>query len=299
MKKPKDNVNDSKRKYRVKNWPEYNRSLIARGSLTLWISDDVAGSWYGHGHETYSAMAIETMLCIKAIYHLPLRSIFEMKEIGLAVPDYTTIARRAGKIKVALRATRKNVTDMVLDSTGLKVFGEGEWKVRKHGWGKRRTWKKVHIGIDSMGEIRAVVMTGNHTHDSDVVKDILSQEEARIDDFYGDGAYDKAKVYRSLIGRGVAGFHIPPQRNAVFKGDGGPRDRNLKAIRASSREEWKESSGYHTRSLGETAMFRFKRTFGDHMDFRTEERQRNEVLVKCNILNALHSLGVPESYAVT
>ena len=306
MNQPTDNTKSSKKKYHVKNWSEYNKALIKRGSLTLWISEDIKEWWHGKGHDIYSGKAIETMLNFQAAYHLTLRettgfvrSIFQLMSIDLSVPDYSTISRRAKDLNVALRVTQKKITDMILDSTGLKVFGEGEWKVRKYGWSKRRTWKKIHIGIDSLGEIRAVAVTGNDTHDSSVVDDILSQEQAAINDFYGDGAFDTLKAYQLLLSRGITGIHIPPQKNAKIKDNSDhPRDNNLRAIQESTREQWKNSSGYHKRSLVETLMYRFKTTFGDHMSSRTDDRQKNEVLVKCNILNVFHSLGVPESYAV-
>lgn len=310
--KDKSNASKKKQKYKVRNWSEYNQSLIKRGSLTLWISDDITEWWYGDGHDTYSDRAIEAILTLQAVYGLPLRavagfvdSVFTLLGIALSVPDYTTVCRRAERLHVVLHTTRKDVTDLILDSTGSKVYGEGEWKVRKHGWSKRRTWKKLHIGVDAQGEIRAVAVTDKDTNDSTVIDDVLSQETAHVTDFYGDGAYDTYGVYQSLLARGVTGFHIPPQKNAVIQIHGNakrvpyPRDENLRAIRKSTRKRWKEASGYHLRSLGETVMFRYKTIFGEHMSYRTEERQRNEVLVKCNILNTFHFLGVPESYAVT
>ena len=314
MKQSKDNTKTSrnKKKYKVKNWGEYNKSLVNRGSLTIWISDDIEKWWHGSGRDTYSNKAIEAMLAIQAVHGLPLRavcgfvrSVFELANIDLSVPDYTTVSRRATGLGIHLKATRKDSTDIILDSTGAKVYGEGEWKVRKHGWSKRRTWKKIHIGIDSKGEIRAVVVTDNDTHDSTVIGDILNQEKAQITDFYGDGAYDTYSVYQSLLSRDVSGFHIPPKKDAIIKIHGNtegppyPRDENLRAIRRSTRKRWKEMSGYHIRSLAETTMFRYKTTFGEHMAFRTNESQKSEVLVKCNILNIFHSLGMPESYAVT
>lgn len=302
-----NNTNNKKKiKYHVKNWSEYNKSLIQRGSLTLWISDDIKDWWYETGYETYSDKAIETMLVIQAVRHLNLRSlqgfmesIFKLAGIDISVPNYTTISRRAETFCVTLRVTQKKTVDIILDSTGLKVYGEGEWKVRKHGWSKRRTWKKIHVGISPDGEVRSVATTGNNVHDSNLAKNLLNQEEAYIEHFYGDGAYDKKKVYDILISRNVKFFHIPPQKNAVLKKNSiYPRDINLKEIQKTSREDWKNSSGYHKRSLVETFMFRFKKTFGDEVIFRTNRRQENEILIKCNVLNVFHSLGMPESYAV-
>lgn len=313
MKKTKDNIKfiKNKKKYKIRNWSEYNQSLIQRGSINLWIPSDIETWWHGVGHETYSDKAIEAMLNIKAIYHLPLRStvgfvrsIFKDAGLALDIPDYTTCSRRAENLKITLKKKQKDITDMILDSTGTKVFGEGEWKVRKHGWSKRRTWKKIHLGIDSLGEIRAVVVTDKDTHDSLVINDILNQENAKVNDFYGDGAYDTFGVYQALLSRNVTGFHIPPKVNAKIQVHGNfkrkpyPRDENLRAIRKSTRKKWKQNSGYHIRSLGETIMYRYKTIFGQHLSFRREEQQQNEILTKCNILNIFHNLGVPESYAV-
>src|SRR3989344_1939796 len=210
MKSTKDGINhtkqSAKRKYRAKNWKEYNESLVKRGSLTLWIPENVDTVWNGHGKQTYSATAIEIIVMLKAMYHLPLRategfvrSVFTFAGIPLSVPDYSTVSRRAEHLNVQLKKldTKKSV-DILLDSTGNKVFGEGEWKVRQHGWSKRRTWTKIHIGIDSDGEIRAEVTTENNIHDSLVIDDILNQEEKPINGFWGDGAYDVAPVYMSL-----------------------------------------------------------------------------------------------------
>lgn len=314
MKTTNDTLKHSKTKqqFKVTNWKEYNQALITRGSLTLWIAGDIAVWWYGLGHDIYSDKAIEAMLTIQAVYSLPLRatvgfvrSIFAMMNIDLSVPDYSTLSRRAASLDITLRTTPKDATDMILDSTGAKVYGEGEWKVKKYGKGKRRTWRKLHFGIDSHGEIRAVCVTDSDTHDSTVIDDILNQEKAHITDFYGDGAFDAYSVYHTLIDRGVSGFHIPPQKNAVIQVHGNskrmpyPRDENLRSIRRSTRKQWKEASGYHTRSLGETVMYRYKTTFGDRMTFRTTTSQTTEALVKCAILNIFHFLGAPESYLVT
>jgi IS5 family transposase len=301
----------SQRKYKITNWSAYNKALMQRGSITLWISDDISSWWYGTGKNTYSDRAIETMLTIQAVYELPLRatvgfvrSLFAQVGILLEIPDYTTLSRRAQHIAITLKKNRKSASDLILDSTGAKVYGEGEWKARKHGWSKRRTWKKLHIGIDGDGEIRAVAVTENDIHDAEVVSDILAQEDGQITDFYGDGAYDAFHVYESLKDHGVTGFHIPPQKNAKIHQHGNtkalphPRDENLRSIRKTSREQWKQISGYHTRSLGESVMFRYKTIFGERLCFHNEKSQANEVLIKCNILNRYQTLGMPDTVAI-
>jgi hypothetical protein len=303
-------TNKNKKKYKVRNWNKYNQALIARGSLTLWISDDITDWWYAeNGKETYSDRAIETVLTLKAQYGLPLRatvgfaiSIMNMMNKVLNMPDYSTLSRRAKTLHINLKKQKKDNIHVSLDSSGVKIYGEGEWKVRQHGWSKRRTWTKIHIGIDDDSEIRAVVTTGSDTHDCEVIDDILKQEDAVIDGFRADGAYDMAPVYMSLVGREVQKIMIPPRRDAVIqihgntKGPPYPRDENLRAIRKSTRKQWKRESGYHGRSRIETTMYRFKTTFGDRLSFRNRESQGHEVLIKCNILNTYHRLGMPESY---
>lgn len=312
MKSTKDTSKHSKKKYRVKNWKKYNTSLIERGSLTLWIPDDVEHIWYTEGKGIYTDSAIEIMLTLKALYKLPLRglqglvvSIFGLLHLPLDVPNYSTVSRRAKKPGVSLKKQAKGHINLILDSTGGKVFGEGEWKVRKHGWSKRRTWTKIHIGTDSDGEIRVAVTTENNVHDSTVIDDALAQEESTIDGFWGDGAYDAAPVYMSLVGREVSHIHIPPRKGAKVRIHGNTnalpyvRDENIRAIRKSSRAEWKQSTGYHTRSHIENTMFRYKTNFGERFSFRNKDSQHTEVMVKCNILNTFLALGMPESYIVS
>jgi len=317
MKSTKDVSNHTKqskkKKYRVKNWKAYNESLVNRGSITLWIPEDVALLWTGNGRDTYSDAAIEIMVNLKAIYGLPLRategftrSIFKLVNIPLSVPDYSTLSRRAEHLSISLnKSTVKENVDLILDSTGAKVFGEGEWKVRQHGWSKRRTWIKIHVGIDSDGEIRAEVTTKNNVHDSEVIDQILKQEDKPINGFWGDGAYDAAPVYMSLVAHNISHVHIPPHKNAKIKIHGNTnapryiRDEHIREIRKQGRAGWKHESGYHTRSLVENTMYRYKTAFGERFSFRKKNSQHIEALTKCNILNIFHALGMPESYVVT
>lgn len=226
MKKTKDKDNSSKKEnvYKIKNWTEYNTALKQRGSITLWIDEDVMGWWNGEGRYTYSNRAIEVMMILGNLYHQPLRgitgfvtSLFKQLGIPLSVPDYTTISRRADTLDISLRKRTREATDIILDSTGVKIYGEGEWKRKKHGFGTRRRWRKIHLGIASDGEIRAVEVTDEKRHDSTVITDILQQEQGIITNFYGDGAYDTSNVYWSLIHKGVTGFHIPPRKDAKIQ----------------------------------------------------------------------------------
>lgn len=305
--------------YRVKNWSEYDKALVERGSVTIWLSDDFEESWRYVGEKQrgsqfeYSAEAITIMLTMKNVFHLPnrategfVRSIFAMIGVSLSVPDHTTLSRRGKDLKVVLPKKARGHIDIVMDSTGLKIYGEGEWKVRTHGKSKRRTWRKLHIGADpGSGEIQAVALTENSVGDADMVEPLLTQIDQPIDRFAGDGSYDKRKVYNSLSQHAPqAEVLIPPRKNAHIWQHGNTqaerlkRDENLRAVRKLGRKVWKETSGYHVRSLAETSIFRFKTIFSDRLSARLMETQTTQAIICCAALNQMTHLGMPESYKV-
>ena len=190
--------------------------------------------------------------------------------------------------------------DIVVDSTGLKVFGEGEWKMRKHGKSKRRTWRKLHLAINpDTQEIEAETLTENGCDDASQVDPLLDQASPSTRAFYGDGAYDKWKVYHTLEKRGTKAI-IPPQRNAKISQHGNSsqsplsRDVAIRTIRRRGRRRWKEDIGYHRRSLSETAMYRMKCCFGDHLKNRSIPNQQTEARLRSKILNKFTHLGLPE-----
>ena len=190
--------------------------------------------------------------------------------------------------------------DIVVDSTGLKVFGEGEWKMRKHGKSKRRTWRKLHLAINpETQEIEAETLTENGCDDASQVDPLLDQASPSTRAFYGDGAYDKWKVYHTLEKRGTKAI-IPPQRNAKISQHGNSsqsplsRDVAIRTIRRRGRRRWKEDIGYHRRSLSETAMYRMKCCFGDHLKNRSIPNQQTEARLRSKILNKFTHLGLPE-----
>jgi hypothetical protein len=305
--------------YRVKNWSEYDQALVKRGSITFWLSDDLAKTWRYTGEKQrggqfdYSEKAIEIMQTVKNVFHLPnrategfLRSVFEMLQISLCVPDHTTLSRRGKGLKINLPKKADGHLDIVMDSSGLKIFGEGEWKVRSHGKSKRRTWRKLHVGVDPhSGEIQAAALTTNNVSDSQMVTSLLAQIEQPIKHFAGDGSYDKRNVYDSLNQYAPdAVILIPPRKNARIwqhgntKAERLKRDENLRTIRKSGRKAWKQDSGYHIRSLAETTMFRLKTIFGDRLSARLLETQVSQALIRCAALNRMSHLGMPDSYKV-
>lgn len=300
--------------YRVTNWRAYNESLVQRGDVTLWFSEDVLEAWEHDNAQKkvgrpflYSDRAIECLLALRELFRLPYRqteglgrSLAKLLGSEVAIPDFTSLAKRAAKLGVSLDvAPARGRLDVVVDSTGLKVYGEGEWKVRQHGAGKRRTWRKLHLAVDpDTHEIVAQAMTENNVHDADQVEPLLQQIARPLGTFYGDGAYDQRKVYRSLEQRG-ADVIIPPRKNAKItrhgntSGDPWPRDECLRQIRREGRKAWKKSIGYHRRSLAETAMHRLKRCFGDRLKNREPPNQRTEASLRCKLLNHFRRLGMP------
>jgi len=305
--------------YRVKNWSEYEKALVQRGSLTVWLSEDFEEVWLYAGEKQrgsqfdYSEKAIEIMLTIKEVFHLTnrsvegfVRSLFGMLNIHLRVPDHSTLSKRGKTLKVRLpKKTNKSLT-LVLDSTGLKIYGEGEWKVRQHGYSKHRTWRKLHVGADpTSGEIQVAVLSENSISDDAVVKDMLEQIEQTLLSCAADGAYDKRRVYEALQAHSPeVAILIPPRKNARIWQHGNSkqqrlkRDENLRYIRKHGRRQWKEDSGYHIRSLAETLMFRLKTIFGDKLSARLLETQTTQALIRCLALNQMTCLGMPESYPV-
>jgi hypothetical protein len=206
----------------------------------------------------------------------------------------------------------KNTTQsvhVVVDSTGVKVFGEGEWKVRQHGWSKRRTWRKLHLAVDeATGEILAETLTTNSFDDASQVDPLLEQIQREIEALGADGAYDKEKVYEALRNpsnkmRSIPPI-IPPRRDAKIQQHGNckdlplSRDENLRSIRQVGRQGWKQESGYHRRSIAETAMSRYKRIFGAQLLAHTLTRQKVEARTNCAILNRMASLGRPDSVKI-
>ena len=200
--------------YKITNWSKYNESLVQRGSITFWFCEETIEKWRhdnanpGVGHPfVYSDTAVECLLVLRELFQLPYRqteglgkSLVELMQIELDIPDYTSLAKRAAKLGVSLDiAKHSGRIDVVVDSTGLKVFGEGEWKMRKHGKSKRRTWRKLHLAVNpDTHEIEAETLTENSCDDASQVDDLLDQVTSKIGGFYGDGAYDKCKIYETL-----------------------------------------------------------------------------------------------------
>lgn len=312
--------NTPKDKYRLTNWSAYNKSLIGRGDITLWIEEQVIKNWYYDGPDQqgaqyqYSDSCIECLLGLKAVFGLAYRqlegfssSIIKLMYSNIEVPSYTQICRRAKEIEIDLEIPKgNNPIHLVVDSTGLKVYGEGEWKTRKHGISKRRTWRKLHLGVDEKtGIIHAQVLTKNGKGDGDAqqLEGMLEQIKTPINKFSGDGAYDTYEIWELLKKGEIEGI-IPPQENAIYWVDefdnllGLDRNTILEKIEKLGRKGWKIKSGYHRRSLSETAMYRVKTIFGSILYSRIFKKQQVEAAVKIKCLNKMTRLGMPVSKKV-
>jgi hypothetical protein len=305
----------TKTQYRIRNWREYNAALVNRGSLTLWVDEEAIQAWRYTGppqrgaQYVYTDAAIKCVLTLRVVYHLALRatqglvrSVFALLEVALPVPNYSTLSRRAAEVAVALGALpRSGPLHLVVDSSGFKVYGEGEWKVRLHGWSKRRTWRKLHLAVDeATGEIVTAVASEAGVSDDEALPDLLAPVKGKIGQVSADGAYDKRRCYESIEQRGAKAV-IPPRRDAKIWQHGNcaapphPRDENLRAIRQKGRRWWKHEAGYHRRSLAETAFFRVKTLFGPKVQAREFRRQATELFLKAEALNRMTHLGMPQS----
>ena len=305
-----------KKSYRVSNWREYNASLVNRGDVTFWFSEDVIAAWEHDNAEVrrgrpfvYSDLAIETLLTIRELFRLPYRqtqglarALAKLMGVDVPIPHHTSLVKRAGKLDVKIApAPLRGPVDVVVDSTGLKVHGEGEWKVRQHGVEKRRDWRKIHLAVDPKSHaILAELTTDSRTHDAKAAPSLLEQIDAELQTFYGDGAYDTQEVYDALERRRACAL-VPPRKDAKRSDrPGASWDRNeaIRRITRHGRKAWKEHSGYHRRSLGETAMSRLKGAFGERLKSREPPQQRTEVALRCKLLNWFVALGMPLSIMI-
>jgi IS5 family transposase len=303
-----------KTKYRVANWAEYERGLIQRGDITLWLSPEAVSKWKPRGlgkrggQRKYSDLAIETALTLRLVFHLPLRqtegfitSVFVMMGINLEVPDHTTLSRRSQHLGAQLRRvlTGKPM-HLIVDSTGLSIVGEGEWAAAKHGGKGKRGWKKLHLGVDRAGIIVAQVLTPGNADDAAQVPELLHAIEGDIVSITADAAYDTIAVYDAAKARGAKAI-VPPTKTAVASGRkprSTARDRTIRRVKKVGVREWKKESRYHQQGRVENAFFRYKTILGGSLRARNDDGQQTEDVIACNILNRMTELGRPESYAV-
>src|SRR5881275_1962715 len=278
-----------KQRRRVTNWAEYDAALRQRGSLTVWFSDEAIAAWHAEprttpgGQPHYSSLAITTALTLKAVFRLALRqtegligSLIRLLGLALSVPDHTTLSRRAETWEVPRPRSGTEPVHLLVDSTGLKLCGAGEWLVEKHGTRTRRAWRKLHLGVDAgTGRIEAVELTGHETDDGSRVGPLLDQVTGPVASFTGDGAYDREDVYGAVAERHPeATLVVPPRKGAVPSGTAAiaptQRDRHLRCIAERGRMGWQKASGYNWRALVEADIARWKCVIGGGLRSQTE-----------------------------
>jgi hypothetical protein len=302
-------------RYRVTNWADYDVALRQRGSLTVWFSEAAVAAWQAEprttrgGQPWYSALAITTALTLRAVFRLALRqtegllgSILQLLGLDLAVPDHSTLSRRAETLEVPQprSSSGSRPLHLLVDSTGLRLCGPGEWLVEKHGTRTRRSWRKLHLGVDTdTGRIVASVLTTNDVDDGSQVGSLLDQIDGPVASLTADGAFDRDDVYAEVAARHPdAAVIVPPRSGAVLSNtaDATPtqRDRHIETIAERGRMGWQKAPGYNWRALVEADIARFKRVIGDGLRSRTDGRQATEVAIAVGVLNRMLDLGRPE-----
>lgn len=305
-----------KQKHRVTNWAQYNESLRRRGDLTFWISEEVLTLWSAPrrttqgGQPRYSDLAIELCLTLGILFKQPLRqtqglmrSIARLLGVAISVPDFSTLSRRGNGLTLQTRprAEGQAAIHLAVDSTGLKIFGEGEWLEEKHkNKAKRKSWRKLHLGLDLIsGEIVCSDLTTDDVGDPTALPDLLDQIDSPVNLFLADGAYDGGPTGDLLAERfgSMIEVTIPPPKNAVLSLDAAQnpsiRDRHIADIATQGRMAWQKSSGYNQRSRGETLMGRWKTVIGPKLKARGFENQKTEAKIGVRILNRMTKLGRP------
>ncbi|MCX8854722.1 IS5 family transposase [Vibrio parahaemolyticus] len=285
-----------------------------RGSLTFWIDEEAIRQWKQSKQDKrgrprqFSDLAITTALMVKRVFSMPLRalqgfidSVFSLANVPIVCPHYSCISRRAKQVEVSFKPkTRGAIQHLAIDATGLKVYGEVEWKVKKHGIdGKRRVWRKLHLAVDtSTHEVVAAELSLSNVTDAEVLPNLLKQTRRRIIEISGDGAYDTRDCHDAIRFKRAVPL-IPPREGAAFWENGHPRNLAVGCQRLyGSNNKWKKRYGYHKRSLSETVMFRVKQLLGGRLSLRNYNAQVGETYAMIKALNKLTGLGMPETQCV-
>jgi hypothetical protein len=302
-----------KQRHRVTNWAVYDAGLCTRGSLTVWFTTEAIEAWRAEprsgrgGQPRYSSLAITTALTLRAVFRLALRqtegligSVLQLLGLDLAVPDHSTLSRRDATLEVPRPQAGSEPVHLLVDSTGLKFCGPGEWLIEKHGTKRRRGWKVLHLATDAdTGHIVASVLTDKDADDGSQTGPLLDRIDRPVASFTGDGAFDRDDVYAEVAARyPTAAVVVPPRANAVPSdtAETAPtqRDAHLRCIAERGRLGWQKASGYNWRALVECDISRWKRVIGDGLRSQTDGRQASEVAIAADVLNRMLELGRPE-----
>jgi hypothetical protein len=302
-----------KQRHQVTNWAAYDAALRARGSLTVWFSAEAIAAWKAAprttrgGQPSYSDLAIATALTLRAVFRLALRqtegligSILHLLGLDLPVPDHSTLSRRAETLEIPRPRCGPEPVHLLVDSTGLKLCGPGEWLVEKHGTRRRRSWRKLHLATDAdTGRVVVTELTDKDADDGSQTGPLLDRIDGPVASFTADGAFDRDDVYAEVATRHPdAAVVVPPRSNAVPSeaAETAPtqRDRHLRCIAERGRMGWQRASGYNWRALVEADISRWKQVIGDGLRFQTDGRQATEVAIAAGVLNRMLELGRPE-----
>ncbi len=303
-----------KMSFKVQNRPEYEAGLRRRGSMTLWIEDAALECWQTcgpGGQARYTDAALQTSLMLRAAFKWPLReteglmtSVLTLMDLTISVPDHTTVSCRAVTLPVFQPASvPPGPLHVLIDSTGLQVYGAGQWLEAKHGLKSRRKWRKLHLAVDAAsGMIVAQTLTDQDVGDPSQVAPLLDQIADPIGRVTADGAYDGAPTYQTIAayGDGIE-VVIPPRSTAVPSGDPGmptQRDRHLAMIAEQGRLSWQAATDYGQRSLTKTTMGRYKALIGPRLRARGFAAQQTEAAIGTAVLNRMLAAGRPKSVRV-
>jgi transposase len=303
-----------KMRHQVLNWPEYEAGLRRRGSLTLWITEDALNQWTAvtrttpGGQRRYADGAIQTCLMLRTVFKLALRqaegfmrSVLELMGVDIAVPDHSTVSRRAATLAVIVPVLPAGPVSVLIDSTGVQIYGAGEWQQEKHGKRARRTWRKLHLAVDATsGQIVASTLTEASADDPSQVGPLLEQIAAEIMQVTADGAYDGEPTYGVIAQRGAdIVVAIPPRSTAVASesADTAPtqRDAHLAMIKTQGRLAWQSAMNYGRRALVETTMGRYKALIGTRLRARDLPAQQTEAAIGVAVLNRMLAAARPNS----
>jgi hypothetical protein len=306
----------AKKADRARNWRKYNEALVKRGDVTFWFSEEAIQNWHNQSRESkrgrpqkYSDLCVTCGLTLKVIFNLTFRSVegfikslIRSLKLTIEAPDYTLLCKRQRNLNVKLSNRKLKSGEKIhilVDTTGLKVFGEGEWKVRQHGYAKRRVWRKLHIAVNNeTQDIESFELTELGIQDCQGFEALVKRIDKEIAQASGDGAYDRFSCYEAAEQKGFK-LITPPQhnarpsrersrnkkkasRNAVRK-----RDDVIDRVREIGQKAWKIEVGYHRRSLAETAIFRWKTVLGNKLYARKMAHQITEVAIKSSVLNKM------------
>ncbi|HYZ33249.1 MAG TPA: IS5 family transposase [Crenalkalicoccus sp.] len=294
-------------------WAAYDAGLRSRGSLTVWFTPKAAAAWKAEprtgrgGQPSYSALAIATALTLRAAFRLALRqtedliaSILQLLGLDRPVPDHSTLSRRAETLEMPRPRAGSAPVHLLVDGTGLKLCGPGEWLEEKHDTKRRRAWRVLHLATDAdTGRIVASALTDREADDGSQVGPLLDRVDGSLASFTGDGVYDRDDVYAEVAARHPeAAVVVPPRANAVpgEAAETAPtqRDAHLRCIAERGRMGWQRAAGYGWRALVESDISRWKRVIGDGLRLQTDGRRATEVAIATDVMNRMLDLGRSE-----